>query len=191
MDWPKSPTLDLLGVFVAVFVLQRVGGLLGAGAAWFALSLPLAVAPWTLVTSVYAHGSLGHLAANAVALAVVGFALARGTTRGRFHAFVLLTGAVAGVAELVVADLFGAPTAVIGASGAVLALYGYALAGNPVAGGLLSRLPLGRRGRLSLLVAAVLLLTLLTARAGVAIVAHATGFALGLLAGRYHVLRPG
>ena len=191
MDWPESPTLDLLGAFAAVFVLQLVGGVLGFGAAWFALSLPLAVAPWTLVTSVYAHGSLGHLAANATALAIVGFALERFTTRGRFHAFVLLTGAAAGVAELVVADLLGPPTAVLGASGAILALYGYVLAGNPVAGGLLSRLPLGRRGRLGLLVAAVVLLTLLTARSGVAIVAHATGFALGLLAGRYRVLRPG
>lgn len=190
MDWPESPTADLLAVFVVVFAAQQLGGIAGLGVAWFALAAPVA-APWTLVTSVYAHGSVGHLVANAVALAVVGFALERFTTRARFHAFVLVTGAVAGVAELAVSDLVGPRTAVLGASGAILALYGYVLAGNPVTGGLLGRLPMGRRGKLALLAGVVVVLTLLTARSGVALVAHATGFALGLVSGRFHVLRVG
>lgn len=189
MRWPGSPTTDLLAVFAVVFVLQQVGGLVGFGLAWFALALPLTVAPWTIVTNVYAHATIGHLAANAVALAIVGFALERFTSRVRFHAFVLVTGAVAGVAELTVAGLFGHSAAVLGASGAILALYGYVLAGNPLAGGLLARLNPGRRGKLLLLVAAAVLLTLLTARSGIALVAHATGFTLGLVTGRLHLLR--
>lgn len=190
MDWPDSPTADLLAVFAVVFAAQHLGAIAGIGVAWFALSAPLA-APWTLVTSVYAHASVGHLVANAVALAVVGFALERFTSRLRFHGFVLVTGVAAGAAEWAVSDLAGASTAVLGASGAILALYGYVLAGNPVTGGLLARLPVGRRGKLALLGGVVVVLTLLTARSGVAVVAHAAGFALGLVSGRYHVLRAG
>lgn len=189
MRRPSSPTVDLIGVFVVVFAAQQVGGLVGAGLAFFALALPLSVAPWTLVTSVYAHATAQHLLANALALAIVGFALERFTSRVRFHAFVLATGMLSGLAQVAVGALLGVSGAVLGASGAILALYGYALAGNPLAGGVLARLPLGRRGKLTLLAGVVLLLTLVTARAGVALVAHAVGLALGLVAGRLHVLR--
>lgn len=189
MRRPSSPTVDLIGVFVVVFAAQQVGGLVGAGLAFFALALPLSVAPWTLVTSVYAHATAQHLLANALALAIVGFALERFTSRVRFHAFVLATGMLSGLAEVAVGAVLGGSGAVLGASGAILALYGYVLAGNPLAGGVLARLPLGRRGKLALLAGVVMLLTLVTARAGVALVAHAVGLALGLVAGRLHVLR--
>lgn len=181
--------MDLLAVFALVFAVQTFGDFIGVGPAWFALALPLTVAPWTLVTSVYAHASLSHLLANAVGLAVVGFALERFTSRVRFHAFVLVTGAASGIAELVVGGLLGGAAAVIGASGAILALYGYVLAGNPLTGGVLDRLDLSRRTKLVLLVAVAGLLTLLTARSGVALVAHATGLLLGLLAGGFRLLR--
>ncbi|MFB6359840.1 MAG: rhomboid family intramembrane serine protease [Halobacteriales archaeon] len=189
MRWPRSPTAELLVLFGLVYLVQQLGGLIGLGFVSFALALPLSVAPWTLITSVYAHASLDHLFANAVALGVVGFALERFTTRLRFHAYVLLTGAMAGLAEVVFGGLLGGRSVVMGASGAVLALYGYVLAGNPVTGGVLDRLNLGRRAKLVLVVGMAVLLTLLTARSGVALVAHATGFGLGLLAGRRHVLR--
>lgn len=191
MRWPASPTADLLAVFVAVFALQQLAGLVGWGFAVFALALPLSVAPWTVVTSVYAHASLTHLLANAVALAIVGLPLERFTTRARFHTFVLTTGAVAGLAQLAVDGLLGGSPAVLGASGAILALYGYVLAGNPLAGGLIDRLNLGRRGRLALLAAVAVLVTLLTAGSDVALVAHAAGFVLGLVAGRVRLLHVG
>lgn len=189
MRWPASPTTDLLAVFAMVFVAQQLGGIVGLGVAWFALALPLAAAPWTIVTSVYAHASVEHLLANAIGLAIIGFALERFTSRVRFHAFVLVTGVVAGLAELVVGSLIGGASAVLGASGAILGLYGYALAGNPLAGGLLARLELERRAKLILLVVVAGGLTLLTARSGVALVAHATGLAIGLVAGSRHLLR--
>lgn len=188
MRWPRSPTADLVAVFVLVFLAQWLGGLVGIGLAFFALALPLTVAPWTLVTSVYTHATVDHLLANAVGLAVVGFALERFTTRVRFHAFVLATGVLSGVAEVLVGGLLGGATAVVGASGAVLALYGYALAGNPLTGGLLDRLDLGRRATLGLVLAVAVLLTLATARSGVALVAHATGLVLGLVSGRLELL---
>lgn len=188
MRWPASPTADLLAIFVAVFAFQQVGGVVGLGTAAFALSLPLTVAPWTIVSSVYAHGSVGHLFANVIALAIVGFALERFTTRTRFHVYVLVTGAVAGIAEVLVASALGRGPAVLGASGAILALYGYVLAGNRITGGLLDRIDLGRRGTVVVLAAIVLLVTWFTAGSGVALVAHATGLVVGLVTGRFRIL---
>lgn len=183
----QSPTVDLLVVFAVVFVAQSVGHLVGVDAGWFALAAPLS-RPWTLVTSVYAHTSLTHLVTNALALGVIGLILERFTTRLRFHGFVLVTGAVSGVTHHAVSVLAGQPTAVLGASGAILALYGYALAGNPITGGMLSVLGLSRRTKLVMLALVALLVTALTAAPGVALVAHGTGFVLGLVAGRMGVL---
>lgn len=177
----------MLALFAAAFLARLGAASLGIDAVAFGLAAPVA-RPWTLVTSVYAHGGVGHLLANAVALAVVGIPLERVTTRFRFHAFVLATGALAGLSEVAVGALLGGSVAVIGASGAVLALYGYALTGNALAGGLLSRLDLGPRGAIVGLVAVALLVTLITAGPGVALVAHFTGFALGVVAGRRRVL---
>lgn len=187
MRRPTRPTVDLLVVFGSVFALQRIVGLFGVGIGWFALATPFA-RPWTLVTSVYAHTTVGHLLANAVALVAVGLLLERWTSRVRFHAFVLVTGALSGGAELAAGAVLGRPTAVLGASGAILACYGYVLAGNRLTGGLLSRIDLGRRTRVALLVAAAIAVTVLTAGPGVAVVAHAAGFVLGLVAGRVGVL---
>lgn len=189
MRYPSSPTVDLLVVFGLVFAVQRIAGALGFGPGWFALATPL-VRPWTLATGVYAHASLPHLVANAVALVVVGLPLERFTTRLRFHGFVLATGAFAGVGELVVAGLLGRSAAVLGASGAVLALYGYVLGGNPLTGGLLGRVDLGRRAELAVLAGVALAVVVLTAGPGVAIVAHVVGALLGWVAGRAHLLRP-
>lgn len=190
MRRPTSSTVDLLVLFAAVFVIQQVAGAVGLGVEWFALATPFR-RPWTLVTTVYAHATVGHLLANAVGLAVVGLLLERTTTRARFHGFVLVTGMVSALAELLVGAALGAPVAVLGASGAVLAGVGYLLAGNRVTGGVLSRVDLGRRGSAALLVGVAVAVTLLTVGPGVAVVAHFTGFAVGGVAGRLGVLRAG
>ncbi len=190
MRRPKRPTVDLLVAFAAVFALQQVAGVVGVGVEWFALATPFR-RPWTLVTTVYAHATLGHLLANAVGVVVVGLLLERTTTRVRFHGFVLVTGMVSALAEFLVGAALGTPVAVLGASGAVLAGVGYLLAGNRVAGGVLSRVDLGRRGSAALLIGVAVAVTLLTAGPGVAVVAHFTGFAVGAVAGRTGVLHVG
>ncbi|WP_049936338.1 rhomboid family intramembrane serine protease [Haloplanus natans] len=188
MRRPNSPTIDLLILFGVVYLFQQLGGVFGLGTAWFALAAPVA-RPWTLVTNVYAHASLGHLLANAIALGIVGIALEQFTTRARFHGFVLVTGVLAALTQLLVGILLATPVAVLGASGAILALYGYVLAGNPIAGGLLGLVELSRRAKVVLIVGIALVMTIVTAGPGVALVAHFTGFCLGLVAGRLRVLR--
>ncbi|WP_137283908.1 rhomboid family intramembrane serine protease [Halorussus salinisoli] len=186
-----SPTIQTLAVFLVVFVVQQVVSLVSRQLAFglFVLAPPVSVRPWTLLASVYAHAGVAHLVSNAVVLLVVGFAVERVTTTWRFHAFFAGVGMLAGVAQVAITGLVGRGTPVLGASGAVFGLLGYLLAGNPVTDAVVGWLPLGGRARVALLFALAAGATLLTASPGVALVAHFTGFALGLLAGRVRLLR--
>jgi len=180
-------TLETLGIALLIGAAQAALGVVGL-AGLFALSTPLSVAPWTLVTSVYAHGSVGHLLANALALLLVGPLVERRTTRLRFHAFVVGTGALAGIAQVTLGGLLGPSTAVLGLSGAVFALGGYLLAGNVVSATLFDRLRLSARAQFALFGLAAVALTATTAAPGVALIAHATGAFCGLVAGRAELL---
>lgn len=184
---PSRPVLTTLALCLGTFAIQTLGGVLGIGPGAFALALPIGHRPWTLLTSVYAHGGGGHLLANAVALVVVGPLVAYVTTAARFHAFFLGTGSASGIVQVVVAAPFGG-AAVLGASGAIFALFGYLLVGNRASERVLSWLPFGRRGRLLVFVGTAALLTAVTAAPGAALVAHFAGFCLGAGAGRFRVL---
>ncbi|HMB49603.1 MAG TPA: rhomboid family intramembrane serine protease [Natronoarchaeum rubrum] len=196
----SSPTAETLAAFAVVFVVQQALRVVAPVLefALFYLAVPLEVRPWTLVTSVYAHDptGLGHLLSNAVALAIVGFALERHTTRWRFHTFFVLTGAAAGAFQvlftqlLVQAGVVPRAVPVLGASGAVFALFGYVLTGNRLTGGILDRIGLDPRWQLLLFLVAAALVTLATAAPGIALAAHFFGFLLGLLAGQANLLRP-
>lgn len=191
-----SPLLDLLVVFAVVYGLQLAADLANVMAGLFVLSQPITQNPWTVVTSVYAHANAGHLFSNAVALVLFGFPVAAATTRLRFHAFFLTTGALAGLSQILLTDLFAAlPLAditasagVLGASGAVFALLGYLLASNRLVAGLgvIADVPRWVTYFVFFVVAA--LLTIVTASPGVALVAHFTGLLLGLVAGRFNLL---
>lgn len=183
----ESPTMTTLAMFAVVFLLQAFGGAIGLGAAAFALALPLTEYPWTVVVSVYAHGGLAHLAANTIALAIVGPFVAYVTTAARYHAFFVVTGGLSGVAQVVLTAPLG-ETAVLGASGAILAMIGYLLVGNRASTAALSWLPLGYYGRVILFGLVAALVTLATAAPGVALVSHFTGLFLGMVAGRMRLL---
>ncbi|MCU4801540.1 rhomboid family intramembrane serine protease [Halobacteria archaeon HArc-gm2] len=195
----ESPTFTLLGVFAVVFAVQSLVGVVSgplASRSLFALSTPVAVEPWTVITSVYAHGGVSHLAANAVALVLVGFPLERETTALRFHAFFLLTGALAGLAEVWFAAVVGsmlpgivAQVNVLGASGAIFALFGYLLTSNRLTDRVVGNFEVSPRVQLALFAVVAGAITVATASQQVALVAHFTGLLLGLLAGRLHVLR--
>jgi membrane associated rhomboid family serine protease len=189
MGSDRSATLQTLAAFLGVFGLQAVGGLVGLGTAWFALSLPLDARPWTVLLSTYAHAGAAHLAANVLGLLLVGPLVERGTSRARFHAFFAGSGALAGLSEVLVAGLTGPSPAVLGGSGAVFALLGYALVGNRVVGRVFDRVEIDRSLTLGLFVAVAAVLTVVTAAPGLALVAHFTGLLVGLLAGRRRLLR--
>jgi len=196
----RSPTLATLALFLAVFVVQELVRVVAGGVtvqALFALTTPVAATPWTVLTSVYAHGSVSHLLANAVALAFVGVLLERETTPARFHAFFLTTGALSGLAEVWLAATVGsvvggvaAQVAVLGGSGAIFALAGYLLTSNRLTERVVGSVQLSPRVQIALFAVFAVAVTLATASPGVALIAHFTGLLLGLLAGRAHLLRP-
>lgn len=186
-------TLALMGV---VFVGQQAAALVGLGGL-FALSNPLLARPWTLVTSVYAHASVTHLLGNALALALAGVLVERVTTSGRFHGFFVVVGMASGVTQVVVVGLVGplvpgipGAVSVLGASGAILGLFGYLLGANRLTDRLVAGVALTPRTQLALGAVLALAITLLTASPGAALVAHFTGLLLGFLAGRSHLLAP-
>lgn len=188
----RSPTVETLVVLGAAFLVLfplTAAGLTGL----VALSPAVVAAPWTLVTSTYSHAGPGHLLANALLLLPVGVLVERVTTRLRFHAFFVATGALAGLAQVSVAPVTGA-TAVLGASGAVFALVGYAIAGNVVADRLLGavgRLSGRRWAAAAALVGVAVVLAVALSAPGSAFVAHAAGLLLGLASGQVRLLHVG
>ena len=157
-----------------------------AGPGWVALAAPLFERPWTVLTSVYAHASIGHLLGNALVVLTAGTVVASGATTLRFHAFVVGTGVIAGLTQVLLGSALGWNVGVLGISGAGFALLGYLIASNRASARLSASL-----SRRVLVVLAVLLgagLTVLFGGANSAHAAHFTGAILGLLAGRNHLL---
>src|SRR6056297_545988 len=113
-------------VTLAALTVARSGG----DAGMFVLLAPLDEGLWQIPLSVFAHTGFAHLSANALLLLVAGGIVVLSSSGVRYHAFFLVTGAFAGVAQVVVTGAFGDPVAVLGASGAALAFVGYLLTGN-------------------------------------------------------------
>ncbi|MFP9193803.1 rhomboid family intramembrane serine protease [Natronosalvus vescus] len=191
-----SPILETLALFTIVFVLQAITSLFSMAmmAGLFVLEVPIENQPWTIVTSVYAHAGVGHLLSNSIGLVLFGWPIARATTRVRFHTFFITMGAIAGVSQVVITSALaslagsGGAAGVLGASGAVFALMGYLLAGNRLSDGLASRIQVPLWMTLVVFLVLAGATTILTAAPQVALIAHFTGFFLGLVAGRAGLL---
>jgi len=187
-----SPTLEttiaLLAFFLVQFPLSALG-LVGL----FALTPLFVVEPWTLVTSVYSHAGPFHLLSNLLPLVLVGLLVERVTTRLRFHAFFVATGALSGLAQVLL-GAFAGGSGVLGASGAVFALVGYAVTGNVVADRLLAgidRLADAPWASTLLLVVVALVGAVALSGPNSAVLAHLAGLSMGLVAGRARLLHVG
>lgn len=183
-----NPAVQTLVAMVVVSLLTWWSFLVGS-TGLFVLASPVFDPPWGLVTSVYAHANPAHLLSNAMLIAVAGGIVSLSTTRLKFHAFFLSTGALAAVAQVWSGLVLGNPTAVLGSSGAAFALVGYVLASNPVSASLLDRFRLPARAVVILVALAAFVLTLTYSAPGSALVAHFTGAVAGLTAGRFRLLR--
>lgn len=180
------PVFELLTAFVVVFLVQQVTRFANITAFLFVLQPPVETNPWTVVTSVFAHGGLGHLLSNSVALLFIGIPVAIYTTRLRFHLFFVTAGALAGISQIVLSNTGG----VLGASGGVFALLGYLIASNRVSSTLGSIISVPWWITYLLFFALAAAVTVVTASPGVALIAHFTGFLFGLFTGRLNVLAP-
>jgi membrane associated rhomboid family serine protease len=188
----RSPTVETALVLCVVFLIQYPLTLAGLGGL-FALSPLVVVEPWTLVTSIYAHAGPAHLLSNLVVLIFVGLVVERVTTRRRFHTFFVVSGVIAGVAELVIGSVLSFELrAVIGASGAIFALLGYVITANPVSGGILSEIRARTDSELTVpivLFSSAVVLSIVLSGPQSAVVAHFTGLLTGMVSGRWRLLK--
>lgn len=178
---PRSATVALIGINVAVFVVEIVlGGLRDLSVlVRMGAMVPLLVAEgefWRLFTSMFLHAGPIHLAFNTLALYLFGNLVENSLGTARFLAVYLLSGLFAGTASFAL----NPPGAVgVGASGAVFGLLGAWLAYN-LRRRSLSLAQANIRGALTLI--AFNLLLGVTLR-GVDNVAHIGGLIAGLVAG--------
>lgn len=119
----------LIAANVGVWLMQLA--LMQAGAAWVVpgygivpsrfTSDPLGEA-FTVVTSMFMHGGWGHLGGNMLMLYIFGDNVEDAVGHGRYLAFYLVCGAVAGLAQLLTDP--ASPTPMVGASGAIAGVLG-------------------------------------------------------------------
>lgn len=118
-------TYTLIGITVAVYLLQLVPGLAITPRFWYAgvYSLPENFEPWRMLTSVFLHSTtlIFHVLLNMYTLWIFGQLLEGLLGRSRFLSLYLISGLAGSVGVL----WLGNPgTAVLGASGAIFGLMG-------------------------------------------------------------------
>jgi len=118
-------TYTIIGICVAVFILQSlpVIGTSVTNAIVYAgvFSTPAAFEPWRMITSIFAHGSILHIALNMYTLWVFGMLLEPLLGRARYTALFLISGFAGSVGVLLLAN---PSEPVLGASGAIFGMLG-------------------------------------------------------------------
>ncbi|WP_158867345.1 rhomboid family intramembrane serine protease [Leifsonia sp. AG29] len=125
-------TYGIIAVCAVVFLLQNVGPLIGipvtpslvyAGAFSYPTGTFLGAAfePWRMLTSVFAHANILHIALNMYTLWVFAMALEPLLGRLRYAALLLISGFAGSVGVLLLAD---PRVPVLGASGAIFGMFG-------------------------------------------------------------------
>jgi membrane associated rhomboid family serine protease len=189
-------TKYLLFAIVGVFVLESVVEprlLTGFGAGdqpnalfsfLFVLDANWWTKPWTLLTSVFAHGGLGHLFFNGIILFFFGPLLEKRIGAKAFLGLVLAGGVLAGLTQVTFYSTFlGQESGVLGISGALMAVMGALTVLGPHIRVLIFFFIPAPLWAMMLGYAALDLLGFLGGGGGVAHLAHLTGLAVGLAAG--------
>jgi len=119
----SSVTLTLIGICVAVFVIEFLAGINEVAGRWGMWPAAVAVNDewFRLLTSVFLHGSWLHLAFNMYVLYVLGPPLERLLGHARFLALFLIAGLGGAVASFTFSAI---NTVSVGASGAIFGLMG-------------------------------------------------------------------
>lgn len=116
-------TYTVIGVTVAVFLLQLLRGIDAMAEQWgmWPIAVALGGEWWRLITSAFLHGSFLHIAFNMYVLFALGPTLERILGHGRYLTLYILAALGGGVASYVFSDL---RTVSVGASGAIFGLMG-------------------------------------------------------------------
>ena len=114
-------------VFAFQYVLAPLFGVRVGSPTWqgvFTLSTANPGYVWTWIVSVFSHGSPAHLLFNGIALYFFGPLVERQVGSKKFAALFLASGVLAGLGQVGVGLLTGEAVAVLGASGAIMAIMG-------------------------------------------------------------------
>lgn len=117
-----STALFLIGINILIYILQRVAPSITS---YIAMNPVMVLNGWVwqFVTYMFAHGSVGHLLFNMLALFLFGTQVERHTGSKEFLLYYMLTGVLAGVFSFFVYWFTGAYGVwLLGASGAVFAV---------------------------------------------------------------------
>ncbi|HDM36811.1 MAG TPA: rhomboid family intramembrane serine protease [Candidatus Syntrophoarchaeum butanivorans] len=172
----KNYSLYLIGICIVVYFLQLIPHF----TYYFALSAAtLASHPWTLVTHIFLHGSMGHLFFNMLFLLFFGPALEQRVGSNRFLFIFLLCGILGGVGHI----LTSPSSSVIGASGALYGILGVLAILEPDMIIFIYFIPM----RITFAVLLLAAFDILMARSGdmIAHTAHLSGLVGGILIGKY------
>ncbi len=116
-------TYSLIGINVAIFLVQFAVGINAVAADWGMWPVGVAIGGewWRLLTAAFLHGSFLHIAFNMYVLFALGPTLERILGHGRYLTLYLLAALGGGVASYVFSDI---RTVSVGASGAIFGLMG-------------------------------------------------------------------
>lgn len=127
-------TYALMALCVAVFILQEIPGvgshitsaLLYAGIYSYPASAGGSFEPWRLLTSVFAHGGILHIALNMYTLWIFGQILEPMIGKWRYLTVFLISGVAGSAGMLIIGPHTGASilTGAVGASGAIFGMFG-------------------------------------------------------------------
>jgi membrane associated rhomboid family serine protease len=179
-----------LAVMVVVFLIQGVLLVSVDRELWrsiFTLTTANPEYVWTWVISVFSHGSPAHLLFNAIALYFFGPIVERQVGSKKFAALFLVSGVLAGLGQVGVGLVTGESVAVLGASGALMAIMGVLAVTSPDLKVLLFFfIPMSIR-TLTVLFAAFSIFAFVSSGgvlSGVAHFAHLVGLVIGVWYGR-------
>ncbi len=125
-------TYGVIALCVLVFIAELLTGtsLLGSGGGTVYSQLQYipqltVIRPWTMVTTIFVHASLLHIAFNMFSMFIVGRQIEPMIGRVRFLALFLLSGIGGSVGMLLInPGTLSQATAVVGASGAIFGMFG-------------------------------------------------------------------
>lgn len=113
-------SLILAAICVAVFVIQSFSA--GFTDSFVLVSSDILARPWTLITSIFLHGSLSHLVFNLFALVLFGMILEKFIGSKKFIAVFFVSGVAASIAALTYPSSLGASGAIYGILGTLAAI---------------------------------------------------------------------
>ncbi len=161
--------LNLL-LFVATFIAPNLALLLGL------MPADVLARPWTMVTNLFIHGSIGHILANMITLYFFGRYLGKLVGEKKFLTIYFIGGILGNILYILLAPPF---SIAIGASGAVFALGGALAAMRPKLRVIVFPIP----APLPLWVAVIGGFLIVSFFPNVAWQAHLGGLAFGLITG--------